>query len=137
MYVAALFSWAIFLCTFATAGPAIAIPEMTITFFASSGPNFLQYVGKTAYFFSVTALMMGVSNLIWIPLTIKYGRRPVYIASFVLFAAMSAWSAVATSYASMLAARTIQGFAAGAGEVLGPLTIADIFFVHERGIMMA
>jgi predicted MFS family arabinose efflux permease len=49
---------------------------------------------------------------------------------------MSAWSAVADTYTSMLVARALMGCAAGAGEVLGPLTITDIFFVHQRGTMM-
>ncbi|CAK7226978.1 hypothetical protein SBRCBS47491_006413 [Sporothrix bragantina] len=136
LYVAGLSSFAIFLCTFGTAGPAIAIPEMAITFFGPPGPTFLHSIAKTAYFFTVPALMMGISNLLWVPLMIKYGRRFVYVVSFALYTAMVAWSAAAHSYGPMLAARTLSGFMAGAGEVLGPLTIADLFFVHERGTMM-
>lgn len=109
---------------------------MTIDFFGPPGPSFLHNVAKTAYFFTVTALMMGVSNLVWAPLMVKYGRRPAYVASFTLYAATSIWSAVADSYSTMLVSRALMGFAAGAGEVLGPLTIADIFFVHQRGTMM-
>lgn len=67
---------------------------------------------------------------------VKFGRRPIYIAAFLLYCGTSAWCAVAKSYGSMLAARTLMGFACGAGEVLGPVTISDIFFVHERGTTM-
>jgi hypothetical protein len=49
---------------------------------------------------------------------------------------MSAWAASAKTCSSMVAARTLIGFAAGSAEVLGPLTIGDIFFVHQRGAMM-
>ena len=61
----------------------------------------------------------------------------VKVISFLLYAAMSAWAASAKTYGSMVAARTLMGFTAGSAEVLGPLTIADIFFVHQRGTMMA
>lgn len=46
-----------------------------------------------------------------------------------------AWTSVATLYASIMAARLVTGWGAGAVEVLVPLTIADIFFLHERGTM--
>ncbi|KAH9888733.1 major facilitator superfamily domain-containing protein [Xylariomycetidae sp. FL2044] len=141
-YVTGLASWSIFLCTFSSAGPAVLIPDMAITFFGAPPPgpgylaDFLRAVGQTSYFFTVAALTMGVSNALWVPLMINYGRRPVYVASFLLLSATCAWSARAASFAGMLAARTLLGCAAGAGEVLGPLTIADLFFVHERGRMM-
>ncbi|KAF7525008.1 hypothetical protein PCG10_005359 [Penicillium crustosum] len=71
------------------------------------------------------------------PLIVKYGRRPVYIFSFILYFATSLWSGFARAYGVELAGRIIMGLAAGAGECLGPLTIADIFFLHERGAVMA
>ncbi|KAI1339174.1 major facilitator superfamily domain-containing protein [Xylariaceae sp. FL0016] len=135
-YVLGLAAWSIFLCTVGSAGPAVVIPNMAISFFGPPGPFFLHAIGQASYFFTVAALMMGVSNVVWVPLMVKYGRRWVYIASFILYAATCVWCACAKTYGSMLAARAILGCAAGAGEVLGPLTIADIFFVHERGTMM-
>lgn len=30
-----------------------------------------------------------------------------------------------------------MGFGAGAAETIAPITIADIFFLHERGTVMA
>jgi MFS family permease len=112
------------------------IPNMAISLYGPPGPDFLDHIGKTAYLFSVPAMTMGVSNLFWIPLTIKYGRRPIYLASYMILTASLVWTSRATSYASIMAARVVTGLGAGAVEVLVPLTVADIFFLHERGAMM-
>ncbi|KAJ5494933.1 MFS transporter [Penicillium diatomitis] len=135
-FVAGISSWAILMSTFCASGPAVILPNMAITFFGPPGPHFAAAISKASYFITVCALMMGVSNLVWVPLMIKFGRRWVYILAYALYCGTAAWCATAESYSSLLAARAILGCAAGAGEVLGPLTIADIFFVHERGAMM-
>lgn len=109
---------------------------MAVSFFGPPGPSFPAAIAKASYFVTVCALMMGLGNLIWMPLMLKLGRRWVYIVAYILYAATAAWCACAQSYGSMIAARVFMGCAAGAAEILGPLTIADIFFVHERGRMM-
>ena len=50
--------------------------------------------------------------------------------------AMNVWSYKATSFNSLLAARILSGFAAGAGDAPTPAAAADLFFVHERGFVM-
>jgi MFS family permease len=40
---------------------------------------FPEAISRTAYFFTTTALLQGTSNFFWMPLTNKYGRRPVYV----------------------------------------------------------
>lgn len=71
------------------------------------------------------------------PIIVKYGRRPAYLISFTLYTATAIWSGVSKSYGSELAARIVMGLAAGSGECVAPLTIADTFFLHERGTIMA
>lgn len=78
-----------------------------------------------------------MGNLIWMPLIVKYGRRPTYLASFTLYTISAIWVGVSKTYGNTLTARIIMGFAAGSGECLAPLTISDIFFLHERGTIMA
>ncbi|KAH6684663.1 major facilitator superfamily domain-containing protein [Halenospora varia] len=137
-YIAVLVSTAIFFCNFLAAGPSIVIAGVTSTFFGppQTNPNFVADISKTAYFFTTTALMQGMGTLFWMPLIIKYGRRPVYVTSFVLYTACAVWSGASTTYGSELASRIVMGVAAGAAEVLAPLTISDIFFLHERGTVM-
>jgi MFS family permease len=131
-------SAAIFFCNFLAAGPTVVITQITTDFFGGPPQNaaFVSDISKTAYFFTTTALMQGMGTLLWMPLIIKYGRRPVYVSSFVLYTACAVWAGASKTYRSELAARIIMGAAAGAAEVLAPLTISDIFFLHERGTIM-
>jgi MFS family permease len=137
-YIAIVVSAAIFFCNFLAAGPTVVITQITADFFGPPSENaeFVADISKTAYFFTTTALMQGMGTLLWMPLIVKYGRRPVYVSSFVLYTACAVWAGVAKSYNSELASRIIMGVAAGAAEVLAPLTISDIFFLHERGAVM-
>ena len=138
-YLAVVVCLAMVMCNFLAAGPTVAIVNITIEFFGTPPmtPGFPAAIAKVAYFFTTTALMQGMGNLIWMPLIVKYGRRPVYLGSFTIYTACAIWAGVSKSYASELAARIVMGFAAGSGECVAPLTIADIFFLHERGLVMA
>lgn len=118
-------------------GPTVAIVETTIDYFGPPGPDFTANISKIAYFYTTTALLQGLGNLVWMPLIVKYGRRPVYLASFTLYTVTAIWIGVSKTYANTLVARIVMGFAAGSGECLAPLTISDIFFLHERGTIMA
>lgn len=101
-----------------------------------ASPMWSSAVARTSYFFSGVAFLHGMSNLFYMPLIIKYGRRPVYIVSILLYGAFSLWAGLAKSYPSELAARLLLGFAGGAADSLAPLTITDVFFLHERGLIM-
>ncbi|RKL27785.1 hypothetical protein BFJ72_g12913 [Fusarium proliferatum] len=136
-YIAVLVSCAIFFSNFLAAGPSVAIVSTTESFFGPPGPDFSAQVSKIAYFFTTTALLQGMGNLIWMPFVAKFGRRPTYVTSFILYTAVAAWAGGATTYGSALAARILMGFASGVAECLAPLTISDLFFLHERGAAMA
>ncbi|KAF5019229.1 hypothetical protein F66182_8770 [Fusarium sp. NRRL 66182] len=137
VYIAILVSFAIFFSNFLAAGPTVAIVSITESFFGTPGSEFSQQVAKIAYFFTTTALLQGMSNLVWMPFIAKFGRRPIYVTSFILYTAVSVWAGAATTYGSSLAARIFMGVASGASECLAPLTISDLFFLHERGAIMA
>lgn len=139
-YSAFIICLAMMICNFLAAGPTIAIVETAMEFFPNSklNPNNLgPAINKTAYFFTTTALMQGTGNLIWMPLVNKYGRRPIYIISYAIYLACAIWASVTTGYGSFLASRILMGFGSGAAETMAPLSIADIFFLHERGLVMA
>ncbi|KAF5656720.1 major facilitator superfamily transporter [Fusarium heterosporum] len=137
VYIAILVSCAIFFSNFLAAGPTVAIVSITESFFGPPGPEFSSQIAKIAYFFTTTSLLQGMGNLIWMPLIAKYGRRPIYIISFTLYTGFSIWAGAAITYSSSLIARICMGFASGAAECLAPLTISDLFFLHERGSIMA
>ncbi|KAJ6060517.1 uncharacterized protein N7446_000797 [Penicillium canescens] len=136
-YLAIVVCLAVFFCNFLAAGPTVAIVKTTVDFLGPQGPDFSAHIAKISYFYSTTALCQGIGMLFWMPLIVKYGRRPIYVISFILYLATGLWCAFANTYGAELAGRIVMGLAAGAGECLGPLTIADIFFLHERGAVMA
>lgn len=138
MVVCAAILW----CNFLAAGPSVAIVATTLDFFPASPPNvdpagFNINVAKVAYFFTSTSLLLGVSNFFWVPLANKYGRRPVYVASYVIYLASAVWAIFDTSFEGFLAARIMIGVGAGAAETIAPITISDVFFLHERGTVMS
>lgn len=98
---------------------------------------FSSAVSKAALLFSTPSAAAGISNLLWVPLAVKYGRRAVYTSSFLGFGICCIWSARATSYGSLLASRIVAAWLAGSAECVAPITIADVFFLHERGKMTA
>jgi MFS family permease len=54
-----------------------------------------------------------------------------------LYLAAAIWAIFEHSYGRFLAARILMGFASGAAETIAPVTISDLFFLHERGALMA
>lgn len=143
LYLTGLVCLAMFFCNFLVAGPAIALVEITIDFFGPPGQTyasamaFESNIAKTAYFITSAPFAQGVGMLFWMPVIVKYGRRPVYLLSYVLYFGATLWCAFAKTYNVELAGRIVLGLAAGAGECLGPLTIADLWFAHERSTYMA
>lgn len=78
------------MCNFLAAGPTIAIVSTTMSFFPGANPMtdpafFASSVGKVAYFFTSTALLQGVGNFFWVPVANKFGRRPTYVISYVIY----------------------------------------------------
>ncbi|KXH65827.1 major facilitator superfamily transporter [Colletotrichum salicis] len=71
--------------------------------------------------------------IFFIPFTIKYGRRLTYLLSAAILAAAAWWTSSMHSYAELLATAVITGLSGAINEIAVQMTIADIFFVHQRG----
>ena len=71
--------------------------------------------------------------IILTPFVLKYGRRPVYIASSICLLATGIWGArIGTGIDYMLVSFLLCFFGALV-EVITQMTISDLFFVHQRG----
>jgi MFS family permease len=77
-------------------------------------------------------LGLGLGSVVASPTAILWGKRPVYLGAIILFVLSSIWCALSPSYASLVVARIVQGFAVSPVECLPSATIAEIFFLHER-----
>ncbi|UNI14452.1 hypothetical protein JDV02_001081 [Purpureocillium takamizusanense] len=139
-YIAIVLCTTMAMCNFLAAGPSIAIVQTAADFFPGSMADntLVSYaIPRVAYFFTTTSLLQGTGNLVWVPMANKWGRRPVYILSYLVYFATSVWLIFDKSYGGFLAGRILMGFGAGAAETIAPVSIADIFFLHERGSIMS
>ncbi|KAH7366684.1 major facilitator superfamily domain-containing protein [Pyrenochaeta sp. MPI-SDFR-AT-0127] len=83
------------------------------------------------------AFFMGVGNLIAIPVAHAVGRRPVYLLSTIVLSFGCLWCAYSGTLASHIAGRDIMSIAAGQAEALCPIIVQEIFYLHERGHVIA
>lgn len=81
-------------------------------------------------------LGMGLGSVIWSPTAILYGKRPVYLASVVLFLLSNIWCALSPNFTSLVLARIFQGIAISPVECLPSATVAEIYFLHERAFRL-
>ncbi|KAF2747479.1 MFS general substrate transporter [Sporormia fimetaria CBS 119925] len=77
-------------------------------------------------------LGLGLGSIVASPTAILWGKRPVYLASIIIFMLSSIWCALSPNYPSLVVARIIQGMSVSPVECLPSATIAEIFFLHER-----
>ncbi|OQV08318.1 hypothetical protein CLAIMM_12614 isoform 2 [Cladophialophora immunda] len=136
-YIAILVCFAQFFGNFVLGGPSIAIVLQAEQFGDHIPKHLAHWIGQASYFITVSSLLAGLANIFWVPIMTKYGRRPVYVFSLVLVCASSVWCGCAKAYGVELAGRAILGFALGAVECVAPCTLADIFFLHERGFWIS
>ncbi|OAA65363.1 Major facilitator superfamily domain, general substrate transporter [Niveomyces insectorum RCEF 264] len=76
--------------------------------------------------------MLGAGGIFAVVLVAYAGRLPVVWYFLALSTATAAWCAGATTFASFMAARILNGFFSTVTQVTGLIFIQDIFFFHER-----
>ena len=78
---------------------------------------------------TLTAYLIGfaVSQLVYGPLSDRYGRRPALFAGLVLYVVASAACALAGSIEELIAARLFQSMGACAGPVVGRAVVRDLY----------
>lgn len=82
------------------------------------------------------ALSMAIIPLWWSVLSELYGRRPVYLASLLLFLVWNSVAAVSDSIAMFIVMRCLAGGASASVAAVGAGTIADLWEVERRGRAM-
>lgn len=110
-------------------GPLALAPALTeyMAAFDCTLDQAIQFTG-------LSILVLGFSNFIWVPLSTSFGRRGVYIISNLVCLASMIWRARAQTYGSFLGACILNGIGAGPAESIQPAVIADLFFLHDRGL---
>lgn len=76
-----------------------------------------------------------VGALIFIPIALKFGRRIVYLISLFLQFFVSIWSAKIETVADLVLVNAFNCLLGALAEAIVQMTIADVFFIHQRGRM--
>lgn len=87
---------------------------------------------QASYQTTVVIALNGVGPFLWIPLANVWGRRPVYLFTTLLGFGSALGSAYAKNFSQLIAARVFNGLWPAA-MALGPATVVDLFFYHQRG----
>lgn len=69
----------------------------------------------------------------FIPFALKFGRRPIYLFSIAGSIASAAWFGKVKNDSDLYGANILAGLAGSIAETICQMTIADLFFVHQRG----
>ncbi|CAI7600059.1 unnamed protein product [Penicillium pancosmium] len=86
-----------------------------------------------SYAVGSAALCFGV--ILFMPVAIKFGRRPSYIISTTLQIAISVWASRIQNVADLMLINAFNCFFGSLAEAIVQMTVADIFFIHQRGVM--
>lgn len=95
--------------------------------------GFSYVILNDSYAVNCAALALGAPLLI--PFALKYGRRPVYILSCAIQFGVGIWSAYQRTVADLMMINILSGFFGALAEVIVQMTVADVFFVNQRGTM--
>lgn len=96
----------------------------------------LGFSSKTltdTYAIGCATLSLGAPMLI--PFALKYGSRPVYVFSSVAQFGISIWAARTMTAGDWWGVNALQCWLGALAEVLIQMTVADTYFVHQRGLM--
>ena len=89
--------------------------------------------------FSVGCVIFGAmaGNMVAGPLSDRFGRKKVLLATAVLFTVSAAWSATATTYVTFVVARIIGGIGIGGAILIAPIYIAEVAPPKLRGSLVS
>ncbi len=106
-----------------------ALPSMTVALGAS--------MPQAQLTLSALLLCFGMSQLIWGPVSDKYGRKPVLLTGLALYVLASVGSAFAANVESLIIWRALQGAAMGAPVMCARAMVRDLYAPEEAARVMS
>ncbi|KAI1372760.1 MFS general substrate transporter [Hypoxylon crocopeplum] len=95
--------------------------------------NFSDEVLNDTYAIGCATLALG--GFMIMPFALKYGLRPVYVISCAAQLAVMIWAARTQTAGDWWGVNAVQCWLGSLGECMVQMTIADVFFIHQRGLM--
>ncbi|KAK0113011.1 hypothetical protein ONS95_014721 [Cadophora gregata] len=110
----------------------ILVPVMAVDYLPQ-GISILAFTPMA----SSSLLCVGLSQFIWIPLSLAIGRRPVFLLANILLAVGSIYAALSPNFYHHVAAQSLQSVASGFTFSALGLMLIDLTFIHERIIVLS
>jgi DHA1 family bicyclomycin/chloramphenicol resistance-like MFS transporter len=122
-------------------GVLIALPALGTDLFVPSLPVLARalQVEVAAAQLTLTAYFFGLAGgqLIWGPLSDRFGRKPVLLSALTLMLASTLAAAFMSSVAAVSAARLIQGLAMSSGAVIVRSVVRDLYSHEQAARLLA
>jgi MFS family permease len=83
-----------------------------------------------SFWIGVTTFFTSAGASVW-------GKRPFFVISVIVLLATNIWGYFTTSFVALAVVRVLQGMASAPLETLVTTVVADMYFVHERGIRIS
>jgi MFS family permease len=78
---------------------------------------------------------LAIGSVMMIPFALKYGLRPIYTLSTASTLLVMVWAAKTETAGDWWGVNVLQCWLGSLAEVMVQITVADLFFVHQRGLM--
>ncbi|KAK5147502.1 hypothetical protein LTR32_001055 [Rachicladosporium monterosium] len=91
---------------------------------------------EASYSLTMYIIFAAVGPLLAVPLANTYGRRPVYLVGNLVAGICNIAGGFSPTWGGLMATRAFVGIFAGSPATIGPASICDMYFMHERGFYM-
>lgn len=89
-------------------------------------------IALSSYSIGGPLLAYGVASLIWVAFGNRYGIRLTFVGTSAIAGCLCLWGAKASTFGSLIAARTLSSVFFASPETLGPQVVGDVFFLKDR-----
>lgn len=93
-------------------------------------------VQRASYLTSLVIAILGGAPLFWMPLSNRYGRRPIFLLSLLCSLVANVGCAKCPSYATMGFCRALVAFFISPAAAIGSAVVAETFFKKDRARCM-
>ena len=100
------------------------------------GEDFDASASMVALTVSIYLACVGLGQLLWGPLSDKYGRHFILIWALLVYLGLTIGCIFSATIVEFLILRSLQGFIVGATIIIAQAVIADVFPGYERGEAM-
>lgn len=119
----------------------VALGQISTSIYIPSMPSLVQAfdTGTAEVSWTLSSFLLGfaVCQLIYGPLSDRFGRRPVLLTGLALYVVVSVACVFVTTIEGLIIGRLLQGMTACAGPVLGRAIIRDVYGAERSATVFA